>query len=231
MIINDGIGLEFSFEIPIINSILPTNGDYNTKVTINGNNFIKGQSVKIGDVLVNDIEFISNQKIIISAPFGFISRDLVVYSDDLYSLEEISFSYPSPIIDQVIFSNYQSKLNTTDTNYFTVIGRGLVKCKPISGTGINHKVIITVGNQDSNEAVYFSYDKPILDIKNYSSPTDGNTEITITGENFIENYNQEKHNETDNFVELVKINVMKQSGQIQQLLNVNQFKVLVWITK
>ncbi|KAM9999924.1 hypothetical protein ACTFIZ_008384 [Dictyostelium cf. discoideum] len=564
MIINDGIKLEFSFERPIINSILPTNGDYNTKVTINGNNFIKGQSVKIGDVLVNDIEFISNQKIIVSAPFGFIDGDVVVYSDDLYSLEETSFSYPSPIIDQVILSNYESKLNTTDTSYFTVIGRGLgtyiaeqidiiinqefyascefdfcesleiiedmdikdqgicqylkynnyqyinenfdilnciltdsigkdksisikisefqnqtftysyyepwieqltqnsslantdggeiivingynflpfenlspyyennetiaqwlnqseiligesylcqsinwtnsfelnctippgigvnhtiivkvglqfsnhtdylysynppkldtinnstgnethyysstdgnneiiitgnnfipkelsdhynqnenktinsiqlgkqycnesvwvnsttvkckplagigsnykiiikvgnqdsnetvyfsydkpildlknytglangnteititginfipkeladnnnfnqsenyimignnkcnetiwinstsVKCKPISGTGINHKVIITVGNQNSNETVYFSYDKPILDIKNYSSPTDGNTEITITGENFIENYNQEKHNETDNFVKI-----------------------------
>ncbi|EAL62846.1 hypothetical protein DDB_G0289225 [Dictyostelium discoideum AX4] len=149
MFINDDINLEFSFERPIINSILPTNGDYNTKVTINGNNFRKGQSVKIGDILINDIEFISNQEIIASAPFGFISGLVVVHSDDQYSLEEISFSYPSPIIDQVILSNYESKLNTTGTNYFTVIGRGL-------GTYIAEQVDIII-NQEFYASCEFDF--------------------------------------------------------------------------
>ncbi|EEU04144.1 IPT/TIG domain-containing protein [Dictyostelium discoideum AX4] len=149
MFINDDINLEFSFERPIINSILPTNGDYNTKVTINGNNFRKGQSVKIGDILVNDIEFISNQEIIASAPFGFISGLVVVYSDDQFSLEEISFSYTSPIIDQVILSNYESKLNTTGTNYFTVIGRGL-------GTYIAEQVDIII-NQEFYASCEFDF--------------------------------------------------------------------------
>ncbi|KAM9983820.1 hypothetical protein ACTFIY_000540 [Dictyostelium cf. discoideum] len=149
MTINEGIKLEFSFERPIINSILPTNGDYNTKVTINGNNFRKGQSVKIGDILVDDIEFISNQKIIVSAPFGFISGFVVVYSDDQFSLEEISFSYPSPIIDYVILSNYESKLNTTGTNYFTVIGRGL-------GTYIAEQVDIII-NQEFYASCEFDF--------------------------------------------------------------------------
>ncbi|KAN0043022.1 hypothetical protein ACTA71_010655 [Dictyostelium dimigraforme] len=140
MTINDGIILDFSFERPIIDNILPINGDYNSKVTINGNNFRDGQFVKFGDSLADDIEFISNKKIIVSAPFGYINEPVVVYSNDQYSLEEIIFNYPSPIVDKVVLTNYASKLNTTGTNYFTVVGRGL-------GTYVSEQVEIIIDQE------------------------------------------------------------------------------------
>ncbi|KAN0043021.1 hypothetical protein ACTA71_010654 [Dictyostelium dimigraforme] len=140
MTINDGIILDFSFERPIIDNISPINGDYNSKVTINGNNFRNGQFIRFGDSLADDIEFISNKKIIVSAPFGYINEPVVVYSNDQYSLEEIIFNYPSPIVDKIVLTNYASKLNTTGTNYFTVVGRGL-------GTYVSEQVEIIIDQE------------------------------------------------------------------------------------
>ncbi|KAK5575792.1 hypothetical protein RB653_006926 [Dictyostelium firmibasis] len=84
--------------------------------------------------------------------------------------------------------------STDGGNEITITGKNFIpkelfgyiqQCKPLASIGFNHKVIIKVGSQDSNETVYFSYEKPILELKNYTGTTNGKTEITITGINFI----------------------------------------------
>ncbi|KAK5579898.1 hypothetical protein RB653_009586 [Dictyostelium firmibasis] len=124
MNIKESVTTSFIFEKSLINSLSKTTGKIGDEITVNGENFFNGStSIYFADQIADIKQFISDKAIVVIVPDGYYIVDVYAINKGLDASEPIQFTYPTMVIDKVLFDD--KHLNTSFINQYWIVGRGL----------------------------------------------------------------------------------------------------------